>query len=251
MRNRSKIYWTLGLAAAALLLLTGWTAQRFIPESAPVARGAAYAQVRGCVECHGDPENLHADSNVTGCSDTNQLSWHPQYNVNCTDVLAYFETVRLRRSIDARIKISKDNPLASGEFLARKYHCFNCHGHMGQGGFNNSKSLKGYIPGYFGADFRSLTRNANPDSVRQWIMYGVDQEMLQKPITGRIAKYFFDRQAVSMPSFKSLDPVEIETLVYYVISLNQYGPMTADTVRSYARTSKSKSMLLPLKMAHQ
>ena len=122
---------------------------------------------------------------------------------------------------------------------------------MGQGGFSNSKSFKGYIPGYFGADFRSLTRNANPDSVRQWLMYGVDQEILQKPVTGRMAKYFFDRQAVSMPSFKSLDPVEIETLVYYVISLNQYGPMTADTVRSYARASKSKSMPPPLKMEHQ
>ena len=213
------------------------------PESAPVARGAAYAAVRGCVECHGDPENPLADANDEACSDVNLMPWHPDYDADCTDVFAYFETVRLRRKFSDHAQVSMDSPLITGESLARKYHCFNCHGHLGQGGFKNSKSLKGYVPGYFGSDFKDLTRNANPDSVRQWIMYGMDAAILEKPLSGRIAKFFFSRQAVSMPSYKSLEPEEIDILVNYVIALHRLGPMTARTVRSYGERSRSTERL--------
>ena len=40
-----------------------------------------------------------------------------------------------------------------GPYLARKYGCFECHGPLGQGGFSNPGSLKGYVPGFFGRDF--------------------------------------------------------------------------------------------------
>jgi hypothetical protein len=68
-------------------------------------------------------------------------------------------------------------------------------------------------------------------------MYGLDSAILQNPITGPIAKAFFERQAINMPSFKTLKPEEIDTLVKYVIALNQYGPMTASKVRAYANDS--------------
>lgn len=230
--------------AGVLLFSCAWAGYRMAPESAPVARGAAYASVRACVGCHGDPENPLADANDEDCSNVNKMAWHPEYAVECADVMAYFEAVRLRANIDERAQMNTDNPLIAGEQLARKYHCFQCHGHLGQGGFKNAKSLKGYVPGYFGSDFKILTRNSNPDSVRQWITHGLDSTILENPGTGRIAEFFFRRQAVSMPSYKSLEPEEIETLANYVIALQQFGPMTANNVRSYGEQSRSPESLV-------
>ena len=82
------------------VVLLAWTEGRIAPESAPVARGAAYAAERGCVECHGDPDNPLADANDRYCSNVNRYSWHPEYDVECTDVIAYFESVRLRVAHD-------------------------------------------------------------------------------------------------------------------------------------------------------
>jgi len=227
------------LIVFAIVLLFAWAGYRMSPESAPVARGAAYADVRACVGCHGDPENPLPDTGDNECSNTNTMSGHPEYDVECADVMAYFEAVRLRANIDERAEVNTDNPLIAGELLARKYHCFQCHGHLGQGGFKNPKSLKGYVPGYFGSDFKILTQNADPDSVREWIMNGVDSAILEKPITGQIAEFFFRRQAVNMPSYKSLELEEIEVLVNYVIALNKFGPMTANIVGSYGEQSRS------------
>jgi mono/diheme cytochrome c family protein len=244
MRMRPATVSILIASAATLLSLVAWGGYRISPESAPVARGAAYAQVRGCIGCHGDPANPLADANDVGCSNVNNTSWHPKYDAECRDAMAYFETVRLRRNFADRAQFDVHNPLFAGEQLARQYHCFQCHGHLGQGGFKNSKSLKGYVPGYFGSDFRVLTRNADPESVRAWIEHGMDSAILEKPLTGRIAGFFFRRQAVSMPSYKSLPPEEIDILVNYVIALNEFGPMTAQSVRSYGERSRSTGGLV-------
>lgn len=246
MSMRSTKFCVLIVSAPALLLLFAWAIYRISPESAPVARGAAYADGRACGGCHGDPENPLADANDNDCSNINTMSWHPEYAVQCTDVMAYFEAVRLRRNFDDRAQIKIDSSLTAGEQLARKYHCFQCHGQLGQGGFENAKSFKGYVPGYFGTDFKILTRNADPDSVREWIMHGIDSAILEKPVIGRVAEFFFTRQAVNMPSYKSLEPEEIETLVNYVIALNQFGPMTAQNVRSYGESSRSTKGLVSI-----
>ena len=241
---RSTKFFVLIVPTFVLLFVLAWASDRMAPESAPVARGAAYAQIRGCVECHGDPANPRADANDESCSNVNRISWHPEYDSECTDLMAYFETVRLRRSFDDRSKTGIDSPLIAGEHLARTYHCFQCHGHLGQGGFKNAKSLKGYVPGYFGSDFKTLTRNTNPDSVRAWIMHGMDSTILEEPVLGRVAAFFFGRQAVGMPSYKSLEPEEIEILVNYVIALHRFGPMTAKIVRSYGEQSASMEGLV-------
>jgi mono/diheme cytochrome c family protein len=225
------------LVLAVALASDLWVNERLAPESAPVARGAAYAGVRGCVECHGDPELALLDANDVGCSNVSPFAWHPEYEVNCTDALAYFEAIRLRRNLDERTAAGVDTLLVQGETLAREYHCFQCHGQLGQGGFQNERSLKGYVPGYFGSDFRALTQNGNPESVRQWIAYGMDPEILNTRVIGRIAAFFFARQAVDMPSYKSLDPLEIEILVNYVLALHEFGPMSAADVREYSEMS--------------
>ena len=240
---KSRVLCGLVMLAGGGLLLLGWAVNRIYPESAPIARGAAYAETRGCFGCHGDPGNPLPDANDTECSNVNRISGHPDYTVDCSDVMAYFEALRLRRNIDARAHVNADGALIGGEQLVRKYHCFQCHGQLGQGGFENAKSLKGYVPGYFGDDFKTLTNNADPDSVREWIMHGLDPDIVATPILGRIAEFFFRRQAIHMPSYKSLEPGEIEILVNYVISINQFGPMTAETVRSYGERSTSPEQL--------
>jgi mono/diheme cytochrome c family protein len=239
MRASSLKSFSLFILVPGALLLAVWVVFRVSPESAPVARGAKYTQFSGCIECHGQLNDPGSGSSDKACAATNHLPEHPGYEVECADALAYFETVRLRRTFESRVQGDNQNLLIAGEQLARKYHCFNCHGQLGQGGFVNAGSFKGYVPGYFGRDFKILTRNGDPDSVRQWIMYGVDSAILKNPVTGRIAKYFFERQAIHMPSFKSLKPEEIDKLVKYVIALNQYGPMTANMVRTYAKDSVS------------
>lgn len=229
------------LVIAVLLIPShAWVKSRMAPESAPVARGAEYAQIRGCVDCHGNANDRSADANDTHCSNQNRMDWHPEYAVQCSDVMAYFETVRLRRNIDERLDSGSENLLAAGEALARKYHCFQCHGHMGQGGFANAGSLKGYVPGYFGDDFKLLTNNGDPESVRSWIVNGLDDAIVHEPVTGLLARFFFWRQAVSMPSFNSLPAEEVDVLVDYVIALNRFGPMTADVVRAYEQESRSR-----------
>ena len=232
------------VAANVSLFLLSWASDRFAPESAPVARGAAYAGSKGCIVCHGDSDSVLADGNDRNCSNVNNIIWHPEYNVECTDVMAFFQAVRLRRNFEERAQASSTNSLIAGERLARTYHCFQCHGFMGQGGFDNAGSFKGYIPGYFGSDFRILTRNADRESVREWIMHGIDRRIVQRPLTGRVASYYFKKQAVSMPRFESLRPEEIDVLVDYVIALNQFGAMTADTLLLYGELSTSVDDLI-------
>ena len=222
------------LIAGLLLAFASWAVDRMAKESSPVARGAAYAGIRGCVNCHGQPEFPSRDIAGTGCSDVNTLPGHPAYEASCGDVMAYFEVIRLRRSIDQRATTRPEDPIVAGEVLARKYHCFQCHGELGQGGFANAGSFKGYVPGFFGEDFDVLTRDGDPAAVSGWIRNGMDPTIVQQAVIGDIARYFFDRQAVSMPRFNSLEDDEIEMLTRYVIALNGYGPITAETARGYA-----------------
>ena len=223
---------------SCLLSLIGWLGYRLYPESSPVARGAEYAEMKGCVDCHGLPDKPLADFNDRQCSNLNQDSEHVDYSVDCADVMAYFEAIRLKRNYLQRSLSHSTNKLIIGEGLVRKYHCFQCHGPLGQGGFKNTKSLKGYIPGYFGNDFKILTYDGNSNSIRQWISHGVDQKLTDTFIVGPMAEYFFDRQAINMPSYKSLEPMEIELLINYVKEINQYGPMTARDIRLYSANSQ-------------
>jgi len=153
--------------ATAAFLASQW--HRLIPESSPAARGAAAVNSQGCIECHGQSEPGFPDDVDLSCTNVGVNSTHPRYDGLCSDVLAYFEIVRLKRTFDVRARSVDQNPMLQGEILARQYNCFQCHGEMGQGGFRNAGALKGYIPGYFGNDFALLTRGGSAESVRNWI----------------------------------------------------------------------------------
>lgn len=211
---------------------------RLIPESSPVERGSAAAHSAGCIDCHGQPDVNYPDDARLSCRNAGSSIGHPAYDGRCSDVLAYFEVIRLKRSFRMRAETPDPNRLLQGERLARQFNCFQCHGELGQGGFRNSGALKGYIPGYFGKDFALLTEDGSPESVRNWISQGLDPALYAKPIDGTIARFFIERQAVSMPIFASLPDSSIQLLTDYVIAVNQFGAMDAKAIRAYSEETR-------------
>jgi len=84
---------------------------------------------------------------------------------------------------------------ARGAERAAELGCFACHGPLGAGGVPNPGSFKGYIPGFWGADFDELVRDDG--ELRQWIAEGGIPRISEHPI-GRI---FVRRQVIKMPAF--------------------------------------------------
>jgi len=89
--------------------------------------------------------------------------------------------------------------------------CFNCHGGMGIGGLPNPGSLKGYIPGFGGADFDELVRD--DDELRSWIRTGGIPRLRNDVL----ASHFIERQHIRMPAFTDrLAPADLDGVVAYV-----------------------------------
>lgn len=100
---------------------------------------------------------------------------------------------------------------ARGAELATEYHCFRCHGPLGAGGVPNAGSFKGYIPGFWGADYDELVRN--DDELHGWIADGSIPRITEHPVGG----WFFRRQATKMPAYGTILPAtDIEALEAYV-----------------------------------
>lgn len=220
------------IASVAGALLVGLLT-RIAPESSPIARGADTPGVYMCLECHGGTGRILAEDWSFDCKSHSVAGGHPRYEGRCEDLLAYFAAVRVRNSFPERMLSGASNRVLEGEKLARKFYCFQCHGELGQGGFPNAGALKGYIPGYFGEDFRRLTNDGTSTAVRAWITDGINPDLLDSPIEGRIVAFFIEHQAIQMPQFDSLTHSDIDLLVDYVLTLHAYGPMDVDDVRMY------------------
>jgi len=111
-------------------------------------------------------------------------------------------------------QILPDEALATkGAERAAALGCFACHGPLGAGGVPNPGSFKGYIPGFWGADFDELVHGDN--ELRQWIAEGGIPRISEHPI-GRI---FVRRQVIKMPAFAHghvESPEDIDALMAYV-----------------------------------
>ncbi len=236
--NRT-IKWLLFLGFCTFFTVIAIYCFYLIPESSPAARGAMVDGVYGCLVCHGESNSKSLNGERISCEISHRvkskhvLSKHPVYEGVCEDLLAFFTVVHIGNSLEERLRVAPDNRLLVGEQLARRYYCFQCHGELGQGGFLNLGSLKGYVPGYFGRDFKSLTNNASPEAVKAWILEGTGQHIIDRPIQGRIAKYYFEKQSIQMPEFNSLSNYELELLVEYVLALNELGPMDMTALHKY------------------
>jgi mono/diheme cytochrome c family protein len=212
------------LLASVAVSLAVVAVDRFSPESSPIARGADYAAHHRC-------ETNSCSAELAGKVNCGLLP----AGTTCDDVVVYWKAMALRQRLPERLFTAPDNWLLKGEALARSKNCFRCHGELGQGGFKNAGALKGYIPGYFGDDFRLLTDDADREVVMEWIRTGKSRSLTEHVVTGTIANYFLRNQAVSMPSFYSLPRQEIELLASYVRFLNTLGALDDKRLDCYIR----------------
>jgi mono/diheme cytochrome c family protein len=139
------------------------------------------------------------------------------------------------KSGDAEGERSVEALLRGGDQLSRQHGCYQCHGELGQGGVPNPSSFKGYIPGFFGADFRALTANGNRAEILHWIEHGRGRAIEAGPL-GRFATFFVDRQRIGMPAYGDrLTAAEKTLFVDYLLHLNARGPLSAQDVEQMVR----------------
>jgi mono/diheme cytochrome c family protein len=109
-----------------------------------------------------------------------------------------------------------DELALKGQDVAIEFACFDCHGPMGAGGVGNPGSLKGYIPGWWGKDFRDLVRD--DEELRDWIVEGRIERLEGNPI----ARRFTQGQRIQMPGYKGrLSDEELTAVMAYVRWVNE------------------------------
>ena len=93
--------------------------------------------------------------------------------------------------------------------LARRWECFACHGAGGSGGLPNPGSYPGFIPGWYGADYRDLVRNR--EEFDSWVLEGTTPRLAKN----RMARFFVERQRLQMPAYRNLSAAELDALWAY------------------------------------
>ena len=222
----------------------------FPPEAASAARGHELAVSLGCLACHGPGGGggVHnpgsKEGEVPAFTEQTQMMY-----VKSTDDLReyvldgapkrrrddpdYVETtkkaglhmpayrgfltdaqledlVSYLRATSGQI-IPDEKRAARGADIAIEQDCFSCHGPLGTGGVPNPGAFKGYIPGFWGADFDELVQN--DDELREWIAEGHLDRIDNHPVGG----FFSKRQRIKMASYGDyLSPDDIDALVAYV-----------------------------------
>ena len=223
-------------------------------EVTPAQRGAQVAHRAGCFGCHG-PDGVggvknpgSADEEVPGFAGGTPMMWaksetelreyildgapprkrnDPRHQAQVDAQLLTMPAYRGHlsgRDVDDLIAyiravsglITPTDPVAArGQDLALRLGCFLCHGPMGAGGTGNPGSLKGYIPGWWGNDFRELVRDEA--ELRGWILDGGIARLREHPV----ARYFLARQRVPMPAYRRfVSEHDLEALVRYVQWVN-------------------------------
>ena len=222
----------------------------FEPEETAAVRGRHLATRLGCFGCHG-PDGVGGVANpgseanevpafieqtqMMYVTSTNELREYvldgaparrledPEYRAGieaaALQMPAYRDRITAReledlvaylRAVSGQI-VPREKSAAHGAGLAFELDCFACHGPFGAGGVANPASFKGYVPGFWGADFDELV--ADDDELRQWIADGRIPRIAEHPIGGR----FLERQALKMPAYGDFLPEEdVAALAAYV-----------------------------------
>ena len=110
-----------------------------------------------------------------------------------------------------------DSPEERGYQTARTWGCFSCHGPGGSGGLPNPGSFTGFIPGWYGADFRDMVRGK--EEFVSWVWGGAIPRLSRNPL----AAYFTRRQRIQMPRYRALDHEAVQDLWAYVLWLEKTG----------------------------
>ncbi|MBZ5639382.1 MAG: cytochrome c [Acidobacteriia bacterium] len=229
-----------GVALGWIAVRSRWRAEA---SAAAVPRGRAVAERMGCFACHGDGgarpiPNLGSKSGeVPGWTGGTWMMWnrseddvkgwildgHPPGRAPDSGALIAMPPYRGRltgEETDALVAFvlavslfgSPIEPAAAeGRDVALRLGCFGCHGPEGRGVVSNPGSLKGYVPGWEGGDYRELV--ASDDEFRQWVMNGISDRMAANPVARRILA----TQTVRMPAFRGrATPVDVESLQAFV-----------------------------------
>src|SRR5262245_20194418 len=116
------------------------------------------------------------------------------------DLVAFLKSI-------SGLQFPDDARAAKGLERMHELGCFSCHGPMGVGGRSNPRSLKGYVPGFGGQDYRELVRDG--DELREWNRHGVTGRFERNPL----ARAVLGRQALKMPAYgEHLDEAGVETV---------------------------------------
>jgi mono/diheme cytochrome c family protein len=252
---RSRVWLLVCVVLAGILLAPAARRLVLDVEVTPAQRGYEVALRSGCFNCHG-PNGVggvknpgSADGEVPGFSGGTPMMWvkseqelreyildgaparkraDPQYKQKMEAQLlampAYSGHLSAREVDDliAYIRAASglitppDELAAQGQDLAVRLGCFQCHGPMGSGNSDNPGSFKGYIPGWWGKDFRDLVRS--DDELRGWIRDGQIPRLRDNPI----ASYFIRSQRVYMPAYRDfIDAKQLAALMRYVRWVNE------------------------------
>lgn len=115
-------------------------------------------------------------------------------------------------------------PEGRGLERAREHQCLACHGPGGSGGLPNPGSFTGFVPGWYGADFRDLVRDRGEFDA--WIRHGASPRLARNFVASR----FLARQRLRMPVYANLADADLDALWAYAAWLEATeGGLTART----------------------
>lgn len=252
---RSPLWFVLFLVTAAILGFPHVRALVLQAEITPAERGFHVALEAGCFSCHG-PNGIggvknpgNRDGEVPGFIEGMPMMWadneqelrdyifdgapprkrdDPKHQEEVARWLLHMPAYRgflSERDVDDLVAYigavsgliaPEDDEAAAGMELAYELGCFDCHGPMGAGGVQNPGSLKGYIPGWWGHDYRELVRD--DEELRAWIVDGRIARLDDHPI----APFFTERQRIQMPAYRDLlDDSQLAALMAYVTWINE------------------------------
>ncbi len=109
----------------------------------------------------------------------------------------------------------EDSSAGRGFELARQWKCFSCHSVEAAGGRPNTDSLTGYLPGWWGADFRDLVRSR--EEFDQWVTTGGVDRLRRNAI----ARFFTAHQHIKMPAYKQFTKAQLDDLHAFALWLAQ------------------------------
>jgi mono/diheme cytochrome c family protein len=240
----------LGVGLSAWLAYPALRARVLAVEVTPAARGYQMAERLGCFACHGaaglggvaNPGSEEGEvpafveqtqmMYVTGPDELREyvLDGAPARQLADPDYVARIERAALRmpayrdvvspaelddlvaylRAASGQL-LPEDARAARGAALAAELDCFACHGPLGAGGVTNPGSFKGYVPGFWGADYDELVRDDG--ELRAWIADGRIDRIAEHPIGGR----FFRGQSVKMPAYgRFISAEDVDALAAFV-----------------------------------
>ena len=236
-------------ATAAPWLLRSYWASR---SSNPIRRGLERARRLGCFSCHGElgrsgiPDPGAPDRDVPNWDSLARVRYVktaqdvrdyilrgsvPSTSTPALEMPAYADMLDgtdLEDLVAAFMALSgmtappPNSPAARGEALAREWRCLECHGAAGSGGLPNPGSLAGFVPGWYGADFKDLVRDR--EEFEEWIRLGTPSRFEHSTVAG----YFIRRQRLFMPSYEAIEPSGIDDLWAYAQWLERTGGGSAD-----------------------